>query len=109
MPMYGGVEFKGRGFEFYKYPEADAFPLNKALYEIRNDDRLRAQFLKDMDSVIPRWKLTESQANALKTAVRELKADEVVKEGAHGIMAVTAMLVLQRDKKEIGDATAWKS
>ena len=42
MPWFGGFEFKGQGYEFYKYPEPETFPLNKALFLLRTDDDLRA-------------------------------------------------------------------
>ncbi len=97
MPKYGGFEFKGKGFEFYKYPEAEVFPLNKALYELRSNEELRMRFVRDMDGVIKQFGLTDAQERALK----ELTTDAVVAEGAHGILAITSMLALQHAKRAV--------
>ncbi len=96
LPLYGGFEFKGAGYEFYKYPEPATFPLNLALHRLRNDDQLRARFVRDMDGGCREFGLTDAQAKALKT----LETDAVVAEGAHGILAITTMLALQLAQRD---------
>ena len=97
IPKYGGFEFKGKGYEFYKYPEVETFPLNKALFALRSNEELRNRFVRDMDGVIAEFGLTKPQADALK----EMTTDAVVKEGAHGILAITSMLALQHAKRAV--------
>jgi len=96
LPLHGGFEFKGQGYEFYKYPDPESFPLNKALHHLRIDDALRHRFVRDMDAVCREYRLGDKQADALKT----LTTDAVVAEGAHGILAITSMLALQLAKRE---------
>ena len=98
IPRYGGFEFKGQGYEFYKYPEPSTYPLNKALYTLRTDDALRGRFVRDMDGVSAELGLSGKQASALK----KMTTDAVVAEGAHGILAITAMLAIQLSAREAG-------
>ena len=98
MPRFGGFEFKGQGYEFYKYPEPATFPLNKALYLLRTDDDLRARWVRDMDGVSAALGLSAKQAAALK----EMRTDAVVAEGAHGILAITSMLTIQQSARDAG-------
>ena len=98
MPRFGGFEFKGQGYEFYKYPEPATFPLNKALYLLRTDDELRARWVRDMDGVSAALGLSAKQAAALK----EMRTDAVVAEGAHGILAITSMLTIQQSARDAG-------
>ena len=97
-PLYGGFEFKGAGYEFYRYPEPSLLPLNRALYQLRNDDDLRYRFVRNQEEVCAELGLTDSQAAALK----EMTTDSVVAEGAHGILAITSMLTIQRAAREEG-------
>lgn len=97
-PKFGGFEFKGQGYEFYKYPTLETYPINKALFELRRDEALRRRFVRDMDGVSAEFGLTEEQAAALRT----VSTDALAKAGAHGILAITTTLVIQRAAKEEG-------
>jgi 2,3-dihydroxyphenylpropionate 1,2-dioxygenase len=98
IPLYGGFAFKGQGYEFYKYPTIETYPLNKALFRLRTDADLRSRFVRDMDGVMPDLGISGAAAEALKT----INADAVVAEGAHGILAVTAMLAVQLSARDAG-------
>ena len=98
MPRFGGFEFKGEGYQFYKYPEPETFPLNKALFLLRTDDALRARWVRDIDGVSAELGLSARQIEALK----EMRTEAVVAEGAHGILAITAMLAIQQSAREAG-------
>jgi hypothetical protein len=98
IPKYGGFEFKGQGYEFYKYPTVETYPLNRALYLLRNDAGLRQRWVRDMDGVMGELGIAGTQAEAMK----KINADAVAAEGAHGILAVTAMLVIQKSAREAG-------
>jgi 2,3-dihydroxyphenylpropionate 1,2-dioxygenase len=96
MLPYGGFEFAGKGYEFYRYPTPEEFPLNNALYLLRTDRAHLERFLDDPEAYCAERGLTPPQAKAL----RLMTTDAVVAEGAHGILAITAMLVIQRAKRE---------
>ena len=98
IPKFGGFEFRGAGYEFYKYPTLETYPLNKALFELRRNEDLRKRFVRDMDGVTAELGVTGEQADALKT----VSTDALAKAGAHGILAITTTLVIQRAAKEAG-------
>ena len=72
--------------------------MNKALFDLRNDDQLRARFVRDPGGVSAELGLSGGQARALST----LTTDAVVAEGAHGILAITSMVSLQLAAREAG-------
>ena len=98
MPKFGGFEFKGQGYEFYKYPTLETYPLNKALFELRRNEGLVGRFVRDMDGVAAELGVTGAQAEALKT----VSTDALAKAGAHGILAITTTLVIQRAARDAG-------
>ena len=38
MEPYGGFRFRNQGFQFYKHPPAEAYGLNRLLFEVRHSD-----------------------------------------------------------------------
>jgi aromatic ring-opening dioxygenase catalytic subunit (LigB family) len=98
MPQYGGFQFKGQGYEFYRYPTLETYPLNRALASLRTNQQLRARFVREPDAVVAEFELTDEQARALKT----LSTDAIVKVGGHGILALTTMLAVQAAAREAG-------
>ena len=98
MPKFGGFEFKGQGYEFYKYPTPETYPLNKALHDLRTNEELVKRFVRDMDGVAAELGVSGPQADALKT----VSTDALAKAGAHGILAITTTLVIQRAAREAG-------
>ena len=103
MAKYGGFKFRGEGYQYYKYPTVETYPLNRALAKLRNDRDLRTRFVKDTDGVIAELGLTGAQGAALKT----FSTAALVEQGGHGILSLTTMLALQVSAKEAGvDITA---
>ena len=39
--QYGGFQFQNQGFQFYKHPPAEAYGLNRLLFESRHSADLR--------------------------------------------------------------------
>ena len=95
---YGGYEFKGAGYAFYKYPTLETYPLNRALASLRTDQALRSRFVRDMENVTAGFGLKPEQAEALKT----LSTEAIVKAGGHGILTLTTMLAVQTAAKDAG-------
>ncbi len=52
------------GFKFYLHPPAEAYQLNKLLFDTRKDAGLRRRLLTDLDSVTAEYQLGEHQIDA---------------------------------------------
>jgi aromatic ring-opening dioxygenase catalytic subunit (LigB family) len=98
MPKYGGFKFRGEGYQYYKYPTTETFPLNRALATLKRDGELRARFVRDMDGVILEFGLSEAEGAALKT----FSTAALVEQGGHGILSLSTMLAVQMSAKEAG-------
>jgi len=61
---FGGFEFQNQGFQFYKHPPADAYGLNKLLFESRHSGELRDRILTDFDAVADEYELHGAQRKA---------------------------------------------
>jgi 2,3-dihydroxyphenylpropionate 1,2-dioxygenase len=95
---YGGFQFRGEGYQFYKHPTAEEYPLNRALAELKRSEELRARFVHDVEGVCAELGLSGEQVAAMKT----YSTEAVVAQGGHGILSLTAMLALQMSAKEAG-------
>jgi hypothetical protein len=94
-PKYGGFQFKGEGFEFYKFPEPGSFNFNNMLIRMRADKGLRARFMSDPAAVGAECSIRPEQADALAS----LKIERVSGTGGHPIIGWTVILLLQMDKR----------
>jgi aromatic ring-opening dioxygenase catalytic subunit (LigB family) len=81
------------GYEFYRFPEPEAYNLNRLLYTLRMRPDERARFVRDMDTMIAEYELDAAAATALRT----LEPLTVAKAGAHPIMAWTAVHLVNAD------------
>src|SRR5262249_24701847 len=64
MEQFGGFKFKNQGFQFYKHPSAEAYGLNRLLFEIRHSAELRARVIADLDAVAQEYSLNAQQCRA---------------------------------------------
>src|SRR5262249_43304285 len=64
MEQYGGFKFKNQGFQFYKHPPAEAYGLNRLLFEIRHSGDLRDRVIADLDAVAKEYDLNATQRRA---------------------------------------------
>src|SRR5881397_917869 len=48
---YGGFKFLNQGFQFYKHPPAEAYGLNRLLFEVLHNADLRDRIIKNLDTV----------------------------------------------------------
>ena len=44
--QFGGFKFQNQGFQFYKHPPAEAYGLNKLLFESRHSAELRDRIVE---------------------------------------------------------------
>ena len=95
-PKFGGFQFKGEGYEFYKYPPSDTYAMQKLLVDLRGSAPLRERFFEDMDAVIgEREGLSPEHVEAIKT----LQVKPMVDLGAHPILTLTSILVIQAHQR----------
>ena len=78
MEQYGGFKFKNQGFQFYKHPPAEAYGLNRLLFEIRHSAELRDRVIANLDSVATEYDLNAQQRRA---------ADELISVGKGGLVS----------------------
>ena len=97
-PEFGGFKFKGAGYQFYKYPTAETFPLNRGLAKLRISAELRARFVRGDDSVIAELGLTSEHGAALRT----YSTAALAALGGHGILSLQTNLALQASAREAG-------
>ena len=97
-PKFGGFQFKGQGYEFYKYPPSDTYAMQKLLVDLRGSAPLRERFFEDMDAVIgERDGLSPEHVEAIKT----LQVKPMVDLGAHPILTLTSILVIQAHQRRL--------
>ena len=97
-PKFGGFQFKGQGYEFYKYPPSDTYAMQKLLVDLRGSAPLRERFFEDMDAVISeRDGLSPEHVEAIKT----LQVKPMVDLGAHPILTLTSILVIQAHQRRL--------
>jgi 2,3-dihydroxyphenylpropionate 1,2-dioxygenase len=75
---FGGFKFQNQGFQFYKHPPAEAYGLNKLLFESRHSRALRDRILGDFEAVADEYELRGAQRKA---------AEELIKVGKGGLVS----------------------
>ena len=100
--------FTQGGFEFYKAPKSSSYALNKVLFDLRHDQNLRFEFLKDTASVAAKYKLSPSETTALATitdenidSLRSLKPHPLVDAGAHPLGMLMCLVVVQAEARRM--------
>ena len=61
---FGGFQFRNEGFQFYKHPPAEAYGLNKLMFESRHSEQLRDRIVDHFDEVADEYGLTGQQREA---------------------------------------------
>ena len=96
-----GFEFKDQGNLFYKHPPAEAYGLNKLLFESRHSAELRRRIIDDLDSVAREYQLQGKQRTAAEEMVNVGKGGLVsehvgplAEAGAHPLQALMALHVI---------------
>ena len=101
MERFGGFKFRNEGFQFYKHPPAEAYGLNRLLFEIRHDAALRARVIGDLDAVATEYDLNAQQRRAAEELISVGKGGLVsehvgplVEAGAHPLQALMSLHVI---------------
>ena len=101
LQQYGGFQFQNRGFQFYKHPPAEAYGLNRLLFEVRHSADLRARILKNLNAVAKDYDLNPQQRMAAEELINVGKGGLVsehvgplVEAGAHPLQALMSLHVI---------------
>jgi 2,3-dihydroxyphenylpropionate 1,2-dioxygenase len=101
MAEYGGFKFKNKGFQFYKHPPAEAYGLNRLLFEVRHSAELRDRVIGNLDAVAKEYELNAQQRRAAEELISVgkggLVSDHVgplVEAGAHPLQALMSLHVI---------------
>src|SRR5207253_6887677 len=78
LEQYGGFTFKNQGFQFYKHPPAEAYGLNRLLFEVRHSGELRNRVIANLDAVAKEYDLNAQQRRA---------AEELITVGKGGLVS----------------------
>jgi hypothetical protein len=99
--QYGGFAFQNQGFQFYKHPPAEAYGLNRLLFEARHNADLRSRIIADLDSVAREYELNALQRRAAESLIDVGKGGLVsehvpplVEAGAHPLQALMSLHVI---------------
>src|SRR5262245_3514264 len=98
---YGGFAFQNQGFQFYKHPPAEAYGLNRLLFEARHSADLRGRIISDLDTVAREYELNAQQRRAAESLINVGKGGLVsehvpplVEAGAHPLQALMSLHVI---------------
>ncbi len=98
---FGGFQFQNQGFQFYKHPPAEAYGLNKLLFESRHSDTLRHRIVNEFDSVADEYELQGTQREAAREMINVghggLVSEHVgplADAGAHPLQALMSLHVI---------------
>src|SRR5207248_5940347 len=93
--------FKNQGFQFYKHPPAEAYGLNRLLFEVRHSAELRDRVIKNLDAVAAEYALSAKQRRAAEELITVgqggLVSEHVgplVEAGAHPLQALMSLHVI---------------
>ncbi len=101
MEQYGGFKFQNRGYQFYKHPPAEAYGLNRLLFEVRHSAELRDRIIGNLDGVATEYELNSQQRKAAEELINVGKGGLVsehvgplVDAGAHPLQALMSLHVI---------------
>ncbi len=108
LPQYGGLQFREGGYEFYKHPPAEAYNLNKLLFDVRHDSELRRRLLTEFDGVITQYGIEGDGIDAARaiaevgtTAKVSDNAGRIVSAGAHPLHALMSLHAVHGEMKRL--------
>ena len=105
-------KFSQGGFEFYKAPPSSSYSLNKVLYDLRQSQEMRIEFLNDPMAIAAKYNLNPTESKALATitdenidALRSLKPHPLVDAGAHPLGMLMCLVTVQAEARRLRAAS----
>jgi hypothetical protein len=110
---FGGFTFENRGFQFYKHPPAEAYGLNKLLFESRHSEELRSRIISNFEAVADEYDLHGQQRAAALEMINVghggLVSEHVgplAEAGAHPLQALMSLHVIFSTSHKRGQEAA---
>ena len=108
LPQYGGLQFSEEGVQFYEHPPAEAYNLNRLLFDMRHDGGLRRRLLTDLTAVVDEYQLATDKVDAAR-ALAEVgqsakisdNAGRIVAGGAHPLHALMTLHAVHGEMKKL--------
>jgi hypothetical protein len=98
---FGGFNFRDEGFQFYKHPPAEAYGLNKLMFDSRHSAELRSRIISDFEAVADEYELQGQQREAARELINVGKGGKVsdhvgplAEAGAHPLQALMSLHVI---------------
>jgi len=92
------------GYQFYKHPDPASYRLNKVIYDLRHDQKLRARLFENGPELAAEYGLNPQESAALQTlkdesidVLRSLKSHPLVEIGAHPLGMLMCLVVVQAE------------
>ena len=92
------------GYQFYKHPDPASYRLNKVIYDLRHDPKLRARLFENGPELAAEYGLSPEESAALQTlkdesidVLRSLKSHPLVEIGAHPLGMLMCLVVVQAE------------
>jgi len=109
--QYGGFKFQNQGFQFYKHPPAEAYGLNKLMFESRHSAELRNRIINDFEKVADEYELKGKQREAARELINVGLGGKVsdhvgplAEAGAHPLQALMSLHVIFSTTHKRGQA-----
>jgi aromatic ring-opening dioxygenase catalytic subunit (LigB family) len=102
-------EFENKGgYQFYKHPSPATYNLNKLIYDLRHDQKLRIALLEEPKAVAKDYHLTQAEMEKVDTLAdesidvfRSLKSHPLVELGAHPLGLLMCLVVVQAEGRRL--------
>jgi aromatic ring-opening dioxygenase catalytic subunit (LigB family) len=102
-------EFKNAGgYQFYKHPDPASYKLNKIIFDLRHDQKLRMRLFENAPGLAAEYGLNPVESKALETlkdetidVLRSLKSHPLVEVGAHPLGMLMCLVVVQAEQRRL--------
>lgn len=101
------------GYQFYKHPDPSSYRLNKVLFDLRHEQKLRRRLYEDARAVAAEYGLNPRESAALETlkdesidVLRSLKSHPLVEVGAHPLGTLMCLVVVQAEGRRMRQGAA---
>jgi len=96
------------GYQFYKHPDPASYKLNKIIFDLRHDQKLRMRLFENAPGLAAEYGLNPVEAKALETlkdetidVLRSLKSHPLVEVGAHPLGMLMCLVVVQAEQRRL--------
>src|SRR5712692_1859026 len=107
-------DFKNAGgYQFYNHPDPASYKLNKVLFDLRHEQKLRLRLYENTPAVAAEYGLNPKESAALETlkdesidVLRSLQSHPLVEVGAHPLGMLMSLVVVQAEGRRLRKGSA---